>query len=183
MRERLEAYLDLLREYGKVADLSSARVLEYPDRQLRDALAYGEVLPTGAEVLDLGSGAGWPAIPLAIARPDLTLVLVERRQKRAAFLSLVVAKLNLTNVRVHADDVRTLRLKVNHVTAQAVAPFPDVYRSVRHLARLPLVLVSRKGEDWTQEVEALAALVPAEVFHVKRLEGGGSLVAVRVGEG
>ncbi len=176
MEGRIARYLELLRRYGAVADLSSGRVLEDPARLLEAARAYAEVLPQGARVLDLGSGAGWPGIPLAILRPDLALTLVERRKKRAAFLELAKSRLGLSNARVHAGDVRALRGSYPYITAQAVAPFPEIYRLTAHLE--PQVLVSVKGPGWEEEVAELGG----RVFHVKPLGEGGTLVAVEVGK-
>ena len=173
----IEPYLELLRAYGRVLDLSSGRVLENPEALVEATRAYAEVLPAGARVLDLGSGGGWPGLPLALLRPDLDLTLVERRKKRAAFLDLARARLGLKNVRVYPGDVRELEGHYPYVTAQAVAPFPEVHRLVAHLS--PRVLVSVKGPGWEEEVKG----VPGRVFHVKPLAGGGTLVAVEVAEG
>ena len=178
MEDRIARYLELLRRYGAVADLSSARVLADPARLLEAARAYAEVLPQGALVLDLGSGAGWPGIPLAILRPDLELTLAERRRKRAAFLELAAGRLGLEHVRVHAGDVGELAGPYPFVTAQAVGSFPEVYRIVAPLLADPAVLVSVKGPGWEAEVAEL----PGRVFHVKPLGEGGTLVAVEVGK-
>ena len=62
-------------------------------RHVADSLAAAEHLPRGARVVDLGSGAGFPGIPLALARPDLRLALVEIREKRLAFLRHVAREL------------------------------------------------------------------------------------------
>ncbi|AEB12969.1 16S rRNA (guanine(527)-N(7))-methyltransferase RsmG [Marinithermus hydrothermalis] len=173
---RLEAYVELLRRYGQTLDLASPRVLENPWPHLEAALAYAEPIPHGEAVLDVGSGGGLPGIPLAIARPDLEITLAEVRKRRAAFLELAVHHLGLTNVRVYNGDVRKWSGRVAYVTAQAVASFADVYRIVRHAARYPMVLISRKGADWEGEVAALGA----EAFHVKPLGGGAYLVALRI---
>ncbi len=176
MEEKIQRFLELLRHYGAVADLSSGRVLEDPSHLLEVTQAYAGVLPQGARVLDLGSGAGWPGIPLAILRPDLALTLAERRKKRAAFLDLVRARLGLANVRVFAGDVRNLSGRFPYITAQAVAPFPEIYRLTAHLE--PQALLSVKGPGWEEEVAALGG----RVFHVKPLGEGGTLVAVEVGK-
>ncbi len=170
-------YLELLRRYGKSLNLSSEAVLAEPQKHLAAAQAYGEVLPPGAEVLDVGSGGGLPGIPLAISRPDLRLVLAESRARRAAFLELVVAQLGLKNVRVYNGDVRQWRGSAQYVLAQAVASFSGVYQMVRAAAKYPLVIVSRKGPGWQQEVLGLPG---AQVFHVKQLDQDAWLVAIRL---
>ncbi|WP_456411049.1 16S rRNA (guanine(527)-N(7))-methyltransferase RsmG [Oceanithermus sp.] len=173
---RLERYAELLRAYAPSLNLVSPKVLAELPLHFESARAYGEVLPEGAAVVDLGSGAGLPAIPLAIHRPDLTLTLVERRAKRAAFLELAVAQLGLAGVRVYNGDVRRWTGRTAYVTAQAVAPFDEVYNLVRHAAEYPLTLVARKGPGWRAEAERLGA----EVFHVKPLGTDAELVALRL---
>lgn len=177
---RLEDFLELWRSYGRTLDLSSPGVLRDPKALLDLVAAYAEAIPEGVEVLDLGSGGGWPALPLAALRPDLELLLVERRSRRVAFLELAAAKLGLENVRVFAGDVRDLEGEFAHVTAQAVAPLPELFRLVRHLSPGAQNLYTARGPDWRRELAELRRRARAEVFHVKPLAQGGTLVGVRV---
>ena len=91
------------------------------------ALLPPEILPQGATVCDVGSGGGLPGIPLAIARPDLSVTLLDPLQRRTDYLSEVVADLGLENVQVvraragEKDSPRQIgRFAV--VTSRAVAP-------------------------------------------------------------
>ncbi|WP_457638494.1 16S rRNA (guanine(527)-N(7))-methyltransferase RsmG [Oceanithermus sp.] len=177
-RELLDRYAELLRRYSGSLNLVSPRLLAGLPRHLETACVYGEPIPRGETVLDVGSGAGLPAVPLAICRPDLKVTMVERRAKRAAFLDLVTASLGLENLRVYNGDVRSWEGKAAYVTAQAVAPFDEVYALVRGSARFPLTLIARKGPGWREEMERLGA----EVFHVKPLDDGTELVALRLEE-
>jgi 16S rRNA (guanine527-N7)-methyltransferase len=70
------------------------------DRHLLDSLAVAPLLPSSGTVVDLGSGAGFPGIPLAIIRPFQSFVLVDSRQRRGSFLSEVRRTLRLENVQV-----------------------------------------------------------------------------------
>jgi len=177
-QELLDRYAELLERYSGSLNLVSPRVLAELPRHLETACAYGEPIPAGETVLDVGSGAGLPAVPLAICRPDLEVVMVERRAKRAAFLDLVAASLGLENLRVYNGDVRDWQGRTAYVTAQAVAPFDEIYRLVRGSARFPLTLVARKGPGWQEEAKRLGA----RVFHVKPLDDGTELVALRLEE-
>lgn len=77
------------------------------DRLFLDSLLFLELLPAGPRrILDLGSGAGIPGIPIKIVRPELFLVLAEARRKRASFLRLVVRELGLTGVEVVEQRLR-----------------------------------------------------------------------------
>lgn len=73
----------------------------------RDSLAALELINHGP-IVDFGSGAGFPGIPLALARPDWNFTLVEPRRKRASFLEMAVARLNLRNVKVRIGRIEDI---------------------------------------------------------------------------
>jgi 16S rRNA (guanine527-N7)-methyltransferase len=89
-------HLSLLQKWNKKHNLvGPGSIDEWLERHTLDSLVIATRIPSGLRVLDVGSGAGFPGIPLAIARPDLEVLLAEARQKRAAFLQLVRASLGL----------------------------------------------------------------------------------------
>ncbi len=126
---RLADYLGRLLAMNELVNLTAiTEPAEAWTRHALDALTLVPLvsdLPAGATVIDVGSGGGVPAIPLAIARPDLRFTLVESTQKKAAFLRDVSAALGLTNVTVIAD--RAEKAPANQlgrfdvVTARAVS--------------------------------------------------------------
>ncbi|MBA3738565.1 MAG: class I SAM-dependent methyltransferase [Actinobacteria bacterium] len=77
-------------------------------RHILDSLRAVPHIPSGARIVDLGSGAGFPGLPVAVARPELEVILSEPRQARAAFLELAVEKLGLANVGVFASPAEEL---------------------------------------------------------------------------
>ena len=93
--EAIERYLDELRRWATRTNLVGSTKPEALARHVADSLAAAPYLPREARVVDLGSGAGFPGIPLAIARPDLDLTLVEIRERRVHFLRHVVRSLDL----------------------------------------------------------------------------------------
>ena len=107
-REQLAAYLALLAKWNKTYNLTAIRE---PQRMvthhLLDALAVVPHLPAtaGLRMLDVGSGGGVPGIPLAIARPDMHVVMVDSNHKKAAFLMQAAIELKLSNVESHAVRV------------------------------------------------------------------------------
>lgn len=101
---QFERYLIELQKWNRRINLTGTTNLqELISRHVLDSLAGLAVLadvPPGAEVADLGSGAGFPGLPIKMARPDLRMTLIEPRQKRAAFLITVCALLKLERVTV-----------------------------------------------------------------------------------
>jgi len=95
--ERFDRYLDLLLRWNRKINLTALREpRRVVDRLFLDSLAIVPHVPEGvATVVDVGSGGGFPGLPLAIARPDLRVTLVEPRQRRAAFLRTAVAELEV----------------------------------------------------------------------------------------
>jgi len=94
--ETIAEFLRELARWGERMNLVGSTAPAAIARHVEDALAAAPHLPEGACVVDLGSGAGFPGIPIAIARRDLRLTLVEIREKRVAFLRHVVRVLGLS---------------------------------------------------------------------------------------
>jgi 16S rRNA (guanine527-N7)-methyltransferase len=106
---RLDRYEALLREraagLGMIARGDLGRLRE---RHILDSLRAVPAVPEDAgETVDLGSGAGLPGIPVAIARPEVHVILAESRRQRIAFLELAAAELGLANVSVHPGRAET----------------------------------------------------------------------------
>jgi 16S rRNA (guanine527-N7)-methyltransferase len=178
---KLAAYGDLVRQYSSTLDLSSPKVLDDFATAIARALTYAPYLPAGARLLDIGTGVGLPAIPLALARPDLTVVLCEVRQRRAAFLERAVGLLGLGQVTVFAKDVRHYRGQADVVTAQAVGSLASVYRLVAHCLAERWLLLSRKGEAGAAEAAALAKVAPVQTCTQVALDDGHALWVLRGG--
>ena len=132
-QEKLLAYLDLLAKWNRTWNLTAVRDPEdMVSKHLLDSLA---VLPfvRGTTLADLGSGAGLPGIPLAIARPDLNVTLVESNGKKARFLREAVRSLPLANVRVFEARVQTVAGLFDAVTCRAFASLRDMLLWGGHL--------------------------------------------------
>ncbi|GIJ79508.1 16S rRNA (guanine527-N7)-methyltransferase [Micromonospora phaseoli] len=176
------AYAELLATDGVVRGLLGPR--EAPriwDRHLLNCAAVAELIPPGATVLDVGSGAGLPGLVLAIARPDLAVTLVEPLARRTAFLEEAVEELTLNG------SVRVFRGRAEEAVAGPDPLLGDVVtaRAVASLDRLagwclPLAvpggrLLALKGASASEEMTEHAAAV-------RRL-GGGTPVLHRCGAG
>jgi len=108
--DRLDAiahWLASVERWNRKLDLTAARGLrELVDLMVADAALLARALPEGALVVDVGSGAGAPGLPLALLRPDLRVALVEPLQKRAAFLRSVLGELALASAKAGAGKGR-----------------------------------------------------------------------------
>lgn len=155
-----EEYARLLATDGVVRGLIGPR--EAPrlwDRHLVNCSLLGELLPQGATVCDIGSGAGLPGLVLAIARPDLSLTLVEPLLRRTTFLEEVVVGLGLGNVEVvrgRADALHGTRT-FDVVTSRAVAPLGRLLDWSMPLVAPTGSLVAMKGSSVRDEIETAAA--------------------------
>jgi 16S rRNA (guanine527-N7)-methyltransferase len=150
------------------------------DRHLLNCAVVAELLPTCARVIDVGSGAGLPGIALALARPDISVALLEPLARRVAFLDECRDRLRLENVTIHrgrAEDpeVRSQLSGADVVTARAVAPLGRLARWCLPLLRAGGRLLALKGQSAEQE---LATARPLLARH-----GGRDAVVVRCGEG
>ncbi|MGR6322849.1 16S rRNA (guanine(527)-N(7))-methyltransferase RsmG [Micromonospora soli] len=169
------AYAELLATDGVVRGLIGPR--ETPrlwERHLLNCAAMAERIPEGASVIDVGSGAGLPGLVLAIARPDLTVTLVEPLARRTAFLVEAVEQLGLTRtVRVfrgRAEEAAagtrdTPALSADIVTARAVA-------ALDRLAAWCLPLVVRGGRLVALKGASAAEEIAEHGAAVARLGGG-----------
>jgi len=182
--ELLARYAGWLAGPGTVRGLLGPR--EVPrlwDRHLLNCVALAELLPSGARLVDIGSGAGLPGLAVACVRPDLTVDLVEPLLRRTDFLAEVVADLAVGQqvrvVRGRAEDSAVLDKvgSAQFVTARAVAPLDRLVRWSFPLLRPGGSLLALKGtgaEDELTEHQQFLTRMRAEVRGV--IECGAELV-------
>jgi 16S rRNA (guanine527-N7)-methyltransferase len=162
-----EDYVGLLRTAGIERGLIGPR--EVPrlwGRHVLNSAVIGELIGRESDVVDVGSGAGLPGIPLALARPDLWVTLVEPMQRRVDFLNEVVETLGIANVEVlrsRADEVHPLG-RADAVVSRAVAPLGKLARWCLPLARRGGVMIAIKGQSADEEIER-------DAKHIRRAGG------------
>jgi 16S rRNA (guanine527-N7)-methyltransferase len=149
--QRLDAYESLLRDRAIPAGMIAAsdeRGLR--ERHLLDALRAVPLIEDAApaRIVDLGSGAGVPGIPLAIARPDVQFVLTETRRPRVAFLELVVEILDVSNVAVHQGRAELVPPPVDVCLARAFGDIRRSWKVASTLLRVGGVLIYWAGRRW-----------------------------------
>ncbi|AZI59283.1 16S rRNA (guanine(527)-N(7))-methyltransferase RsmG [Nakamurella antarctica] len=124
-------------------------------RHMLNCAIVGQLLPPQARLVDIGSGAGLPGIPLAIARPDCNVVLVEPLERRTVFLDMVIEELGLTNVRVfrgRAEQAISEAGGADVVTSRAVAPLAKLAGWSVPLARHGGEIIALKGSSAVDEI-------------------------------
>lgn len=126
------------------------------DRHILNSAVIASAIPEGARVVDLGSGAGLPGVPLIIARPDLQVTLLEPMARRVAWLTEVVDTLALSAsvVRGRAEEpaIKQQLAGADVVIARAVAPLAKLWAWSAPLLRQGGRLVALKGESADEEV-------------------------------
>ena len=148
-------------------------------RHVLNSAVIAELIEQGVRVVDIGSGAGCPAFPLAIARPDLAITLVEPLERRVRYLSEMVEALGLRLCRVvrgRAEDVIAECGDADVVTSRAVAPLHRLAGWSAPLARVGGIVLAMKGQSAAEELKrdrsavAAAGLIDAEVLEIRGYE-------------
>ncbi|MBV7294340.1 16S rRNA (guanine(527)-N(7))-methyltransferase RsmG [Corynebacterium sp. TAE3-ERU12] len=149
------------------------------DRHILNSVLVSEVIPDDARVADIGSGAGLPGIPLALARPDVHVTLIEPLLRRTTFLNEVVEDLGLDNVTVvrgRAEDKAVLESvgKFDVVTSRAVAPLGKLAKWSLPLVKRGGVMAALKGSSAQEEIAR-------DAKDIKKA-GGGAAAIVELGD-
>lgn len=167
----LKQYVDILASRGIDWGLMGPREKERLwDRHILNSLAMADLLPEGVSVVDVGSGAGLPGIPLAIVRPDLEMTLLEPMQRRSDFLAIAVHELGIEDrVNVERGRAEDSAGHYDAVVCRAVAPLDRLLRWTTPLFYPGGTLYALKGQSAADEVDE------AESF----LEGSGLVADVR----
>ena len=151
------------------------------DRHIFNCLPITQLIPNGASLFDIGSGAGLPGIVIALARPDLQITLIEPLERRVEFLQEVVAAIPdlafpIQVIRGRAQDVKK---SADFVTARAVAPLEKLKKMSWHMVKTGGSLLAMKGESAATEMVGVKG---AELHEIK-LDGIelGRIISIRKG--
>jgi len=174
--EQIDSYtrLDALyRDWNaKINVISRKDIDQLYTRHVLHSLAIARFMTFQPEtrILDLGTGGGFPGIPLAILFPDCTFTLIDGTRKKISVVEAVASDLGLGNVRALALRAEDHREKYEFVVSRAVAPLPELYDWCRHLLRpspqrnaLPNGLIALKGGDLQEEIRALPRKTATEI--------------------
>ena len=172
---RLAAYLALLERWNRAFNLTAVRDPE--SMVVRHVLDSLSILPwvEGPRVLDVGSGAGLPGIPLAIVRPEFKFCLLDSNGKRTRFLTQVVVELRLNNVSVVRGRVEDYRPETlfNSIVSRAFATLADLVADAGRLCAPAGRLLAMKGVFPDDELACLPSafrvvgVYPLQVPHLE----------------
>ncbi|WP_201352511.1 16S rRNA (guanine(527)-N(7))-methyltransferase RsmG [Hydrogenimonas urashimensis] len=155
--ERLEAFAKHLMKWNRIHNLTGARTLEAIEEQIFDSLYPILFLPSPETLLDIGTGAGFPGMVLAIVMPDTACTLCEPLAKRASFLGFIARELGLENVTVEARRIEDLPpFFCDLITSRAVTETSTLIAWCRPFIGEKTQLLFYKGEHVFGEVTELA---------------------------
>lgn len=163
-------------ELGMVAQSDSARIRE---RHILDSLRAAAVtLDSDLDALDIGTGAGLPGIPVAIARPALTVRLVEPRRTRVAFLELALERARIENAMILSATIESVGVAVDLCFARAFAPLEQAWAAARPRLRSGgrLVYFAGAGIERPDRPEGCSSIAVVPPPRGSRIERFGPLV-------
>ncbi|MCP4284405.1 MAG: 16S rRNA (guanine(527)-N(7))-methyltransferase RsmG [Gammaproteobacteria bacterium] len=169
-QERLLDYLSLLNRWNKIYNLTAVRdPNEVVSRQLLDSLSILPLL-SGHDILDVGTGPGLPGIPLAIARPDLCLTLLDSNSKKSRFVVQAKIELQLGNLTVARGRVEKFAPDTlfDMVLSRAFASLPDMLALSSHLVAAGGCVLAMKGAVHQEEIDAaVEKSMAVEIYALK----------------
>jgi 16S rRNA (guanine527-N7)-methyltransferase len=174
--EQFAKLADFLLETNKVMNLTAIRDIEgIYMKHFLDSLTLIKAIPENTKNLaDIGSGAGFPGIPLSIARPDIKITMIESIGKKASFIQKSIDLLELQNAKIVND--RAEKLAVHNksgegfdvVTARAVTALPELIQLCIPLVKKDGVMIAMKSEN-KEELELAERVLIGENLEIKKI--------------
>jgi 16S rRNA (guanine527-N7)-methyltransferase len=175
--DRLALYFSELKKWNRKVNLiaKSADDEQIVENHFLDSLTILPLLDgTGTHLLDIGTGAGFPALVCKAVCPELAVTLVEPRSKRVSFLGYMVRTLGLKEVSIltcRVEDEKQLpsTSKFTHITARAVTEIGPFLQMVERFSPSGPQLVCMKGPKWREELEAASETLARSPYRLDRV--------------
>lgn len=182
--DRLLGFIKLIEKWNKAYNLTAIRDRKEMARlHILDSLA---IIPhiEGKRIIDIGTGAGLPGIPLAICLPEIGFTLLDSNAKKTRFVQQVVLELKLKNVAVFHGRVENYQPEQAYdaVLTRAFASLPDIVKLTAHLLSKDGVLLAMKGQNMEAELTQIAAKKSVISVNVPGTDVGRCLVRIELPE-
>ncbi len=179
--EQLLAFIKLLEKWNKTYNLTAIRTLEdMVALHLLDSLA---ILPhiTGQRIIDIGTGAGLPGIPLAVCLPDASFMLLDSNAKKTRFVQQAILELKLKNARIHHSRVEDYQpeLGFDTITTRAFASLPIIIGLTSHLLAKNGIVLAMKGQHNASELAGMSDEITLIPIHVPGVDAERYLVRIQ----
>ncbi len=173
LTDHLAVYLTLLHKWNQTYNLTAVRDIQaMVGRHVLDSLA---ILPwiAGRRVLDVGTGAGLPGIPLALVHTNMTFVLLDSNGKKTRFLQEVKRQLQLDHVEVIQSRVEDYQpdLGFDTVVSRAFSSIQEMINGTQHLLKPHGIWLAMKGASPLDELREIHFPYRLEAYHVPTVEG------------
>ena len=157
--ERLIVFINELLAANQTVNLTAiVDPEEIIDKLILDSIFPNPFIPLASRVLDMGTGAGFPGIPLKIVSPDLRMTLIDGKRKKINFLKYVIRQLSLEGIEarhIRAEALAAEERRFNVVITRAVASLVNLIQVAFPLLEKEGVVIAMKGCNYQREIEAL----------------------------
>ena len=152
--EKCRLFCDLLLEYNKIHNITGAKTKEDVYENIHDSIFPISFLQNPKTAIDIGTGAGFPGLILAMALEECTFYLIEPIAKRSSFLHLVKSKLHLKNVKIENKKIEHLKpFGVDLITSRAVADTKTLMKLCSNFKKEDTIMLFYKGENVENEID------------------------------
>ncbi|MCL4457229.1 MAG: 16S rRNA (guanine(527)-N(7))-methyltransferase RsmG [Nitrospirae bacterium] len=166
---KFETYLHELKKWNRAYNLTALKDdEEIITKHFLDSLLYLKVIPEGQlSICDIGSGAGFPGIPMAIVRPELTVALIEPSRKKTAFLRHMKNRLSLQNIEVIESRIEDVKDRLFDIAVtRALFSVGDLIKKAGHILKEDGFFVLNKGPKFEDEIKDISGDVKFEIFPI-----------------
>lgn len=186
LQEKMLQYLHLIRQWNRIFNLTSiCKPSDMIILHLLDSLSIHPYLH-GKTIIDVGSGAGLPGIPLALTNPDRSFVLLDSNHKKTRFLTQIIYDLKINNVEVvhtRVEDYQPVKIRFDSILSRAFSSLKVMLETTKHLINTQGQFLAMKGvypEKEIQEIPAEFRLIATHKLTMKELNAERHLVCMEM---